>query len=126
MKEVVSKFNVNGTSKDWVVQKYDDGSYSCNCPSWIFHKGQKVDCKHIIELKNCNVDYYNKTETTISIDGIKKANATEIIITALKHEIESNEDWLNDCCESKEEEEAYRQIIKEQKEVIMELKNNDK
>ena len=72
MREVISKFNIQGSGKVWVVQKYNDNSYSCNCPAWIFHKGQKVNCKHIQEVINSNMEYYNKpiVESTISITGI--------------------------------------------------------
>ena len=68
MKEVISKFNIQGSSKVWVVQKYNDNSFSCNCPAWIFHKGQKVNCKHIQEVLNS--EYKPIVETTISITGI--------------------------------------------------------
>ena len=69
MREVISKFNIQGSSKVWVVQKYNDNSYSCNCPAWIFHKGQKVNCKHIQEVINSS-EQPKAIESTLSITGI--------------------------------------------------------
>jgi hypothetical protein len=71
MREVISKFNIQGSSKVWVVQKYSDNTFSCNCPAWLFHKGQKVNCKHIKEVINSNMEYYKPiAESTLSITGI--------------------------------------------------------
>ena len=39
-------------SKTYVISEYNDGSWACSCPSWIFKKGHKLDCKHIYEVKN--------------------------------------------------------------------------
>ena len=50
--EIIERIKVEGTTKNWEVCKLEDGTYTCNCPAWIFHKGQKVDCKHIIGLKS--------------------------------------------------------------------------
>jgi hypothetical protein len=39
-------------SKVYEVIKYDDDTYTCNCPSFIFKKeGQERNCKHIDEIK---------------------------------------------------------------------------
>lgn len=39
-------------SKLYEIIKYDDDTYSCNCPSYIFKKeDQERDCKHIRELQ---------------------------------------------------------------------------
>jgi len=62
MKSFVFKQKVAGSSKDWEVAKWDDGTYSCNCPAWIFHRGTKVDCKHIKSLIE---------EVTINVTSIK-------------------------------------------------------
>lgn len=31
----------------YVVAKKNDGTWGCDCPAWIFHRGQKGNCKHI-------------------------------------------------------------------------------
>jgi hypothetical protein len=49
-KQVIQRQKVWGNTKEYEVCLYDDGSYSCNCPAWIFHKGERVNCKHIKEL----------------------------------------------------------------------------
>lgn len=67
-KQIISKHNINGSSKVWTIAKYDDGSFSCNCPAWIFHRGKKVDCKHILEFKQ------QKQEVTINITGLEAKN----------------------------------------------------
>lgn len=43
-------------AKSYEVLEYDDGSYSCNCPSWVFkNKGtdssEERMCKHIVKVK---------------------------------------------------------------------------
>ena len=40
------------TPKGYVITEYDDGSWACSCPAWKFHRGERVDCKHILEIKN--------------------------------------------------------------------------
>jgi hypothetical protein len=60
-KQIIEKINV--PNNKWVISKYDD-SYSCNCPAWIFHRGQKVDCKHILAFK------HSSQELTINISGL--------------------------------------------------------
>ena len=72
MKEIISKFKVESqsSSRVYVVSKYDDGSWACSCPSWIFKKGHKENCKHILEIINVNYKPKPKIETTISITGI--------------------------------------------------------
>ena len=53
-KEVVSKFNCESESstKMYNVILYTDGTYSCSCLGWRFHKGERVNCKHIREIIN--------------------------------------------------------------------------
>ena len=51
-KEIVSRFKVEGSKKDWEVCLYDDETFSCNCPAWIFHKGERVNCKHCDQIQN--------------------------------------------------------------------------
>jgi hypothetical protein len=51
MKTQVAKYQV--PNKKWIITLWDNGSYSCNCPAWIFHRGEKIDCKHILEMKGC-------------------------------------------------------------------------
>ena len=56
----------DSSSRTYVVSKYDDGSWACSCPSWIFKRGEKIDCKHIISLKNMNTEYY------VNVTGLNK------------------------------------------------------
>ena len=68
MKNQVSEFKKysQSSSKIYKVIKYDDGSYSCNCPSWIFKRGEVRGCKHIEEVK-CE-------EVNVNISGLNKPN----------------------------------------------------
>ena len=51
-KEVVKRIPAESSSgKTYEICEYNDGSFSCNCPAWIFHKGTRVDCKHIQEYQ---------------------------------------------------------------------------
>lgn len=38
------------TDKGYVITQYDDGSWACSCPAWKFHRGERVNCKHINEI----------------------------------------------------------------------------
>jgi len=53
-KEIKAEFKgySNSSSRIYRVIEYVDGSFSCDCPAWIFHKGSRVDCKHILNIKN--------------------------------------------------------------------------
>jgi predicted nucleic acid-binding Zn finger protein len=45
-------FDIMGqTGKEYTITLYPSNQYKCNCPAWIFHKGGKVDCKHILFLR---------------------------------------------------------------------------
>lgn len=34
--------------KAWTVSRWEDGTYSCNCPAWTFKReGQVRGCKHV-------------------------------------------------------------------------------
>ena len=58
-------------NRNWTIAKYDDGTFSCSCPAWIFQKGGiRKDCKHIkafIESTNQREQY-----TTAIIQGCDK------------------------------------------------------
>ena len=56
-------------SKTYTISEYNDGSWACSCPSWIFKKGHKLDCKHIYEVKNDLAFKHQHTE--IIIQGIQ-------------------------------------------------------
>jgi len=62
------------TDKGYVITEYDDGTWACSCPAWKFHKGARVNCKHINQLL---LERAN-TETTINISGIEKQK--EVVI----------------------------------------------
>jgi len=78
MKLVTKRFNVASgtTNRTWCVSEYDDGSYSCSCPAWIFHKGTKVNCKHINEI-------LNQKESTLTITGLTTAQAEIVMAKAI-------------------------------------------
>jgi len=67
MNEIINKTIVESQSSNrkYVVSQYSDGTYACSCPSWIYTKGHKTECKHILEVKN------NIIERTLTIDGLK-------------------------------------------------------
>lgn len=57
-KAIERKVKVWGDSgKEYQITEYSDGSFSCNCPAWIFHRGQRVDCKHIRDLKDQRIKH---------------------------------------------------------------------
>ena len=39
-------------AKKYTVQMHVDGSFSCNCPRWIFKKVASRICPHIIGIKS--------------------------------------------------------------------------
>ena len=73
VKLIVERHIIDSTSssKTWVVVKYDDGSWACSCPKWIFTRGQKENCKHIKELLFKQQEK-EQMESTLIIDGIKE------------------------------------------------------
>ena len=68
MKEKIAEYEheSSSSSKIYKVIMYDDGSFSCNCPSWIFKRGEVRGCKHIEEVK-CE-------EVNVNISGLNKPN----------------------------------------------------
>jgi len=46
------------------------GKRKCSCPSWIFKKGHKLDCKHIYEVKN-DLAYKHQNNLIENISEIK-------------------------------------------------------
>jgi len=82
MKQILEKFNVesNSSSRIYVVSKYDDGSYACSCPAWIFKKGERKNCKHILDI----INKQQHTETTITLIGVKSGTNSIIKLTANK------------------------------------------
>lgn len=51
MKRYVSKVQVVGsTGRIYTVAKDGKGRYACSCPAWIFQRGTRKDCKHILSL----------------------------------------------------------------------------
>ena len=119
----------NSSSAEYVVAKYDDGSWACSCPAWKFHKGERVDCKHILEIKN-----QNQEETTIEITGVidfPKTPSTncfgplfpaftkeqlEMISILVENEIESDTNYLDDITKI-DEKEFYEENITKLKEL---------
>ena len=49
-KQVKSEFKSD--CDKYEILEYTDGSFSCSCLAWKFHKGSRIDCKHILELRN--------------------------------------------------------------------------
>jgi len=68
-KIIKSRFKVDSesSSREYEVIEYEDQTFSCNCMSWIYHKGQRVNCKHILEIIN------NKPQRDLQIEvkGVK-------------------------------------------------------
>lgn len=69
MKEKLNQYKVesDSSSKVWVITEYDDSSWACSCPAWIFHKGSRVNCKHIEEIIN-----KRKIQENIIVQEVKK------------------------------------------------------
>ena len=63
----------NSSSKIYRIIEYTDGTFSCNCMAWIFHKGTRIDCKHILDIKEKlayqlviqKVEINNKTDINV-------------------------------------------------------------
>lgn len=64
--EIVNRFKV--PDSNYEICLLENGEYTCNCPSWIFHKGSKVDCKHILAYKN----NLNSRQVEITLTELKK------------------------------------------------------
>ena len=61
------KFNSSSSNKEYTTIEYEDNTYSCNCPAWIFKKnGKERNCKHIEELK------YRKVQAEIVLQELKE------------------------------------------------------
>ena len=73
VKLIVEKYQWESDTANrvWTIAKYDDGSYSCSCPAWIFQKGGiRNNCKHIkafLESKNQREQY-----VTANVTGVKQ------------------------------------------------------
>jgi len=81
MKMIVEKHSILNSkgNRYWAVVKYDDGSYGCSCPAWIYHRGTKANCKHINELLS-----KQQIDTTATITAIEPTiEPKEITINAL-------------------------------------------
>jgi len=51
---IIEHWEVTSTtdeSKSYTVSKRQDGTYSCDCPHWKFHKAPKPVCKHQLALR---------------------------------------------------------------------------
>ena len=100
MKKIISRYNIesHSSNRTWVVAEYNDGSFSCSCPSWIFHKGIKVNCKHINEFL---VKRNEPTkESTLTITGLTPNQAEKVMEQALL--ISKREDKKEVCLNTKE------------------------
>ena len=77
-KEIKAEFKgySSSSSKIYRVIEYTDGSFSCNCPAWIFHKGSRVDCKHILEIRN---------EMQFVVQEVENENENDIKTLNVRH-----------------------------------------
>jgi predicted nucleic acid-binding Zn finger protein len=68
MKNKLSQTRIQSESSSniWVITEYDDNSWACSCPKWKFHRGDRVNCKHILQIKN------ERRQTEIVVSGIKE------------------------------------------------------
>lgn len=90
MSQIITKHKVLGSSRYWEVAEWNDGHFSCNCPAWIYHRGSKIDCKHILDYKN------QKSEQTLIIQGIEAKNEKDIKNEAHNSVIGKDSDTSND------------------------------
>jgi hypothetical protein len=60
-------FKSDSANKIYLVKKYDDGSFSCNCPSWTFKRNEIHNCRHI-----------KYVQETIVIQNIQKYSSDEL------------------------------------------------
>ena len=121
MKQQLNRIIVpsESSSAEYVVVEYDDKSWSCSCPKWKIHRGERVNCKHIQKI----IDKRSQ-EITLSIDEVKSEiktglfftdNQLDILNCLVENEIESNVDYLNDVKE--EEKEYWKQLILDLKDI---------
>jgi predicted nucleic acid-binding Zn finger protein len=80
VKLVVERNSIESTTsnKTYLVCKYDDGSWACSCPKWIFTKGQKQNCKHIKELL-FKQQIALPIQSTLTITGLNENEADKIM-----------------------------------------------
>jgi predicted nucleic acid-binding Zn finger protein len=86
-KQILEKFNArsNTSSRIYIVSKYDDGSYACSCPSWIFKKGERKNCKHIQEI----INKQEQTEISLTIQDLKNEDIRNIILNEVDEGLEA-------------------------------------
>ena len=92
VKLVVSRFKAESDSsnRSYDVVKYDDGTWACSCPKWIFTKGHKTNCKHIDFMISTNAEHYKDEESTLTITGLSQNQANEVMDEVIKIQNKSN------------------------------------
>lgn len=82
----IKHWNVPGTTgKVYKVSVDREGKYGCSCPTWIFCKGTKIDCQHILRKK-----MELMTEGTLAAPLTKTSRNTDL--TDVKRSIRFDED----------------------------------
>jgi hypothetical protein len=64
------------TDKGYVITEYSDGSWACSCPAWKFHRGERVNCKHINEVLEQRKSW-RKPEVTAVVQCLNSQDSNE-------------------------------------------------
>lgn len=82
------------TDKGYVITKYSDGSWACSCPAWKFHRGERVNCKHINEIIYYQTQAQKQQEATIVVQELSNSQNEQ------QDEVERNPTGIpNSLCE---------------------------
>ena len=64
----IRSWSVVGTSKKtYKVSQRQDGTFGCECQTWMFQKAPKEDCQHILKKK---IELFLKGDNTIKFSFV--------------------------------------------------------
>jgi len=93
--KIVERIKVKNSNYE--ICKLEIGSYTCNCPSWIFHKGEKINCKHIInylnQLESPTIKQVEVAITDLKQKGLYDSETETLIDNYLSEEHDRQRDY---------------------------------
>jgi hypothetical protein len=51
-KLIIKEYPFKSPNGVYLVKKYDDGSFSCNCQEWTFKRNESRNCRHTKYIQN--------------------------------------------------------------------------
>jgi hypothetical protein len=110
--KIVERIKVKNSNYE--ICKLETGSYTCNCPSWIFHKGEKVNCKHIInylnQLESPTIKQVEVAITDLKQKGLYDSETETLIDNYLSEEHDRQRDY-----EMEKQQELQEHYLEEQR-----------